>query len=129
MKKVTGIGGIFFKSGDPAAIKQWYTKNLGFSTDAYGHMFQSRDLDNADQITHLQWSPFEEETDYFAPSSQPFMINYRVADLESLKKELEAEGVEIIDEIATYEYGKFLHIMDPEGNKIELWEPVDEGFG
>lgn len=129
MKKVTGIGGVFFKCQDPESTKKWYSQHLGFETDAYGQLFQSRDFDNPDRVTHLQWSPFTANTDYFNPSNQPFMINYRVNDLEALKKELESADVEIVDDIASYEYGKFLHIMDPEGNKIELWEPVDGGFG
>ena len=127
MKKVTGIGGIFFKTQDPAGLKKWYSQNLGFETDDYGHMFKSRDFDDPDETTFLQWSPFKEDTDYFGPSSKPYMINYRVADLEALKKELETAGVEIVDDIESYEYGKFLHIMDPEGNKIELWEPPAGG--
>lgn len=127
MKKVTGIGGIFFKTQDPTGLKKWYSEHLGFETDDYGHMFKSRDFENPDEPTLLQWSPFKENTDYFGPSTKPYMINYRVADLEALKKELESSGVEVVDEIAEYEYGKFLHIMDPEGNKIELWEPPAGG--
>ena len=121
MKKVTGIGGIFFKTQDPAGLKKWYSQNLGFETDDYGHMFKSRDFDDPDEITFLQWSLFKEDTDYFGPSANPYMINYRVADLEVLKKELETAGVEIVDDIASYEYDKFLHIMYSEGNMIELW--------
>lgn len=127
MKKVTGIGGIFFKTKDPSKLKKWYTENLGFETDDYGHMFKSRDFENPDESSFLQWSPFKDDTDYFGPSAKPYMINYRVHDLEALKEALEAAKVEIVDEIASYEYGKFLHIMDPEGNKIELWEPPAGG--
>jgi predicted enzyme related to lactoylglutathione lyase len=128
MKKVTGIGGIFFKTSDPEKIKEWYHKNLGLVVDAYGSPFEFRNADDPNQINYLQWSPFKKDTSYFEPSKKEFMINYRVADLEALVKELKADGVTVCDEIETYEYGKFVHIMDPDGNKIELWEPVDEVF-
>lgn len=128
MKKVTGIGGIFFKAADPAAIKDWYHKNLGLVVDAYGSPFEFRNANNPEQINYLQWSPFDKDTTYFKPSSKEFMINYRVADIEALVEELKKAGVTICDEIETYDYGKFVHIMDPEGNKIELWEPVDQVF-
>ena len=127
-KKVIGIGGIFFKSKDPQKIKDWYEKNLGLKMNEYGAMFEFRSTDEPDKNGYLQWSLFKEDTKYFHPSKKEFMVNYRVADLESLLEELEAAGVEIVDTIETYEYGKFLHIMDPEGNKIELWEPVDSVF-
>lgn len=126
--KVTGIGGIFFKCKQPQQTKDWYTKNLGLKTDEYGALFEFRNMDKPDQKNYLQWSPFEENTTYFSPSEKEFMINYRVGDLEALQKELKAAGVIILDKIETYEYGKFLHILDPDGNKIELWEPVDEVF-
>jgi len=128
MKKVTGIGGIFFKSSDPGKIKDWYHKNLGLVIDAHGSPFEFRNVDDPEQINYLQWSPFKMDTDYFEPSKKEFMINYRVADLERLVAELQKEGVTICDEIETYDYGKFVHIMDPDGNKIELWEPVDQIF-
>ncbi len=127
-KKVIGIGGIFFKAKDPQKIKVWYEKHLGMKMNEYGAMFEFRSTDEPDKKGYLQWSPFKEDTKYFQPSEKEFMVNYRVADLESLLDELKAEGVEIVDTIETYEYGKFVHIMDPEGNKIELWEPVDSVF-
>ncbi len=123
--KVTGIGGIFFKSKDPSAIKEWYGKNLGLSIDLYGSVFEFRNANNPDEINYLRWSPFESKTDYFDPSSKEFMINYRVQNLEGLLRILQSNGVKIIGEIQKYEYGKFAYIMDPDGNKIELWEPVD----
>jgi len=126
-KKVTGVGGIFFKSKDPKAAKDWYQKHLGFKTDEYGALFEFIQADTKTK-GYLQWSPFNDHTDYFEPSTKDFMINFRVADIETLVKELKAQGVQVLDDIATYEYGKFVHIMDPEGNKIELWEPVDEVF-
>lgn len=125
--RVTGIGGIFFKSGNPQKVKDWYSKNLGLKTDEYGSLFEFRNTDN-NQKNYLQWSPFDSQTSYFSPSEKDFMINYRVGDLEKLVTELKANGVRILDEIETYEYGKFVHIMDLEGNKIELWEPVDKIF-
>lgn len=127
-KKVTGIGGIFFKSPDTAAIKSWYQTHLGIKMDQYGAGFVARQYDSPEKSAYLQWSPFAQDTDYFSPSKKGFMINYRVADIESLVKELKAAGVTICDEITTYDYGKFVHILDPDGNKLELWEPVDAVF-
>lgn len=125
MKKVTGIGGIFFKSKDPDTIKKWYQDHLGLPVNPYGASFEWRqEVDPSKKGTTI-WSPFKESTQYFDPSEKPFMINYRVDNLEALVEELKKEGVTILDEIATYDYGKFIHILDPEGNKIELWEPVD----
>jgi len=127
-KKVTGIGGIFFKTKDPEILKAWYQKNLGLVTNEYGSVFEFRSTDEPDYKGYLVWSPFTEDTKYFDPSTKEFMINYRVENLEDLLEELRKEGVEIIGEIEKYEYGKFAHIVDPEGNKIELWEPVDSVF-
>jgi len=128
LKKVTGIGGIFFKSNDPKHIKKWYHQNLGLTIDAYGSPFEFRNANNPDEVNYLQWSPFEKDTKYFEPSKKEFMINYRVDNLEPLVAQLKKNGVTILDEIETFDYGKFVHIMDPEGNKIELWEPVDQVF-
>uniref|UniRef100_UPI00404A3CA3 VOC family protein n=1 Tax=Fulvivirga sp. TaxID=1931237 RepID=UPI00404A3CA3 len=127
-KKVTGIGGIFFKAEDPAKMKEWYSKNLGLLTNEYGSLFEFRDSDNPDSKGYLQWSPFDAKTKYFEPSQKEFMINYRVENLEGLVADFKRNGVTVLDEIETYEYGKFVHIMDPEGNKIELWEPIDSVF-
>ena len=127
-KKVIGVGGIFFKCKDPDQVKSWYRDNLGFNTDQYGTLFEFRNADNPEEKNYLQWSPFKDDTTYFEPSQKEFMINFRVADLESLVEQLRKDGVQILDEIETYDYGKFVHIMDLEGNKIELWEPVDEVF-
>ncbi len=128
MGKVTGIGGIFFKAEDPTKLKNWYTENLGFATDQYGHMFKSRQAEDPDKAAYLQWSVFSSDSEEMKPSEKSYMINYRVEGIEDLVKELKASGVQVLDEIASYEYGKFVHIMDPEGNKIELWEPVDAAF-
>lgn len=124
--KVTGIGGIFFYSENPQVTKEWYIKNLGLEINEWGSSsFESRDINNPDEINSLQWSPFKKGDEYFSPSKKEFMINYRVQNIEGLLTKLKENGVTILDSIATYDYGKFVHIMDTEGNKIELWEPVD----
>jgi predicted enzyme related to lactoylglutathione lyase len=129
MKKVTGIGGIFFKCKDPDKLKDWYRTHLGLNTDKYGTVFEWRQAEDSTKRGFTQWSPFNEKTKYFDPSSKDFMINYRVENLEALVELLKEEGVIIIDKIETYDYGKFVHILDIEGNKIELWEAYDNEFG
>ncbi|QNN41132.1 VOC family protein [Pedobacter roseus] len=122
--KVTGIGGIFFFSDHPKETKDWYAKNLGIEINAWGSVsFDSRNINNPEEVESLQWSPFKKGDEYFSPSKKEFMINYRVQNLEALLEKLKENGVTILDEIATYDFGKFIHIMDAEGNKIELWEP------
>lgn len=125
-KRVTGIGGIFFKTKDPDKTKEWYKTHLGLNTDDYGCTFWWKD-ENGNKCS-TQWSPFKENTEYFAPSKKEFMINYRVENLEELLRILKEEGVTIVGEMQTYDYGKFGWILDPDGNKIELWEPVDSAF-
>lgn len=114
MKKVTGIGGIFFKCKGPEKIKEWYQAHLGLNTDKYGTNFEWRQADDSTKKGFTQWSPFAEKTKYFEPSAKDFMINYRIENIESLMEELKKEGVQITDSIETYEYGKFVHILDPE---------------
>ncbi|MBL7849846.1 MAG: VOC family protein [Cyclobacteriaceae bacterium] len=130
MKRVTGIGGIFFKAEDPGKIKEWYAKHLGFNVDEYGSSFLWKELDAPDSSTPARtvWSPFPKDTTYFDPSDRPYMFNYRVENLLELVKILKEEGVTVVGKIEIYPYGKFAWIMDPEGNKIELWEPVDSGL-
>lgn len=128
MKKVTGIGGVFFTCKDPEAMKQWYGQHLGLQTDKYGTSFEWRQADEGTKKGFTQWTPFNEHTTHFDPSHKGFMINYRVENLEALLEELIKEGVTIIDAMESYEYGKFVHILDPEGNKIELWEPNDAEY-
>ena len=123
MKKVTGIGGIFFKCKDAAKLNEWYKTHLGFDTSPYGTTFEWPQSTDSTEKGSTQWSPFAESTTYFAPSTKDFMINYRVENLEALVLQLKVEGVTILDEIENSEYGKFIHIMDIEGNKLELWEP------
>jgi|SRR5690606_22878041 len=125
MKRVTGIGGIFFKCKDPKKIMEWYQNHLGLNTNPYGATFDWYEGHDPNKKAQTQWSPFAENTKYFDPSAKEFMINYRVENLEELVEELKKEGVTIVDEMETYDYGKFIHILDPEGNKIELWEPID----
>src|SRR5436190_20033734 len=128
MKKVTGIGGIFFKCKDPKAINEWYKTHLGFDTTPYGTSFEWRPIDSAsDGIKKglTQWTPFAENTKYFEPSAKDFMINYRVENIEALVEQLKKEGVTVVDKIEDSEYGKFVHIIDVEGNKVELWEPKE----
>jgi predicted enzyme related to lactoylglutathione lyase len=121
--KVTGIGGVFFFSDNPEKTRAWYAEHLGFDVNEWGSSFEFRDVNKPDEISYLQWSPFKQGSDYFAPSKKEFMINYRVQNIELLVENLKKNGVTVLDEIQAYEYGKFVHIMDGEGNKIELWEP------
>jgi predicted enzyme related to lactoylglutathione lyase len=121
--KVTGIGGIFFFSDNPHETREWYAKNLGFEVNEWGATFESRKSNKPDEIESLQWSLFKKGDEYFSPSKKDFMINYRVQHIEELVKKLKENGVTVLDSITTYDYGKFVHIMDGEGNKIELWEP------
>jgi predicted enzyme related to lactoylglutathione lyase len=124
--RVTGIGGLFFKTEDPKKTRDWYRKHLGFNTDDWGCTFKWKDNDGNNATT--QWSPFKDDTSYFEPSKKEFMFNYRVENLVELLKVLEKEGVTIVGEIEEYEYGKFGWILDNDGNKIELWEPKDDAF-
>ncbi len=126
--RVTGIGGIFFFSHDPGETKNWYSKNLGLETNEWGASFEFRNANRPKEINYLQWSPFKTGNKYFSPSKKDFMINYRVQNIEGLVKKLKQNGVTVLDTIEAFEYGKFVHIMDDEGNKIELWEPVDSVF-
>jgi predicted enzyme related to lactoylglutathione lyase len=128
MKKVTGIGGVFFKCKDPEKVKEWYSKHLGLKMDQYGTSFEWRQGDDPGKYGLTQWSAFSDSTKYFDPSVKEFMINYIVHDLESLVIELKRDGVMFVDSIESFDYGKFVHIIDNEGNKIELWEPVDAEY-
>lgn len=125
-KRVTGIGGIFFKSEDPDHLKSWYKERLGVPTDQYGWTFTWRKDDAPEERGMTQWSPFKSDSEYFEPSKKQFMFNFRVDDLHALLAALKEEGVTVIDKVEEYSYGKFGWIVDPEGNKIELWEPIDK---
>jgi predicted enzyme related to lactoylglutathione lyase len=122
--RVTGVGGIFFFSDNPKDTREWYAKNLGLDVNDWGCTFESRNVNKPEEVTQLQWTPFKSGSDYFAPSKKEFMINYRVQNIEGLVTKLKENGVTILDEIATYDYGKFIHILDADGNKVELWEPA-----
>ena len=124
--RVTGIGGVFFKSKNPKELVAWYGKHLGLKTDAYGSTFLWKD-ENGHECT-TQWSPFTDDTTYFDPSEKQFMQNFRVHNLEQLLKKLAEEDVIIVGEPQFCEYGKFAWILDLEGNKIELWEPIHSAF-
>jgi catechol 2,3-dioxygenase-like lactoylglutathione lyase family enzyme len=123
-KRVTGIGGIFFKARDPEALGAWYKERLGFPVQPDGSViFEWRDKDQPEEIGMTVWSPFKQDTKYFEPSTAPFMLNLRVDDLDAVLAALAAEGVTIDPKREEYDYGRFAWIMDPEGNRIELWEP------
>ncbi|MFD1293084.1 VOC family protein [Lutibacter holmesii] len=126
LKRVTGIGGLFFKTNNPTKLKDWYKAHLGFNTDDYGATFWWKDKNGNNAST--QWSPFKSESDYFSPSKKEYMFNYRVDNLVNLLHALKKENVTIVGEMETYDYGKFAWILDPDGNKIELWEPIDAAF-
>jgi len=133
MKRVTGIGGVFFKSRDPEALKQWYVRHLGFPLSDDGGVTFSWDPNDGKKGATV-WAPFPRDTDYFKPSETPFadevsgntcqfMINYRVENLDALLAQLRTEGVTVEARVEDYDYGRFGWIMDPEGNRIELWQP------
>jgi len=125
-KRVTGVGGFFFKTKDPNKVKNWYNKHLGLDTDQYGCTFWWKDKEGNDCST--QWSPMNNDTTYFEPSQSTFMMNFRVENLVELLEALKEEGVTVVGDIQVFEYGKFGWILDPDGNKIELWEPIDKAF-
>ena len=128
LKKATAIGGIFFKCKDPKKVREWYQAHLGLNTNQYGAVFEWRQGADTTKKGFTQWSPFSEKTKYFEPSTKEFMINYRVENLEALIDQLKKDSVTILDKVETVEYGRFLHILDIEGNKVELWEPNDIEF-
>lgn len=122
-KRVIGIGGIFFKSEDTAALRDWYDKHLGIKSESWGAVFEWRRKDNPDELTSTAWSLFKKDTTYLEPGKKDFMVNYQVENLQLLMVALKEEGVTIVGDIEESEFGKFGWILDPEGNKIELWEP------
>ena len=123
--RVTGIGGVFFKCKDPEKVREWYQMHLGLKTDPYGTNFEWRHSLDSEKKGFTQWAPFTEDTDYFDPSTKTFMVNYRVENLGQLVDQLKKDGVAVLGEVQHFDYGKFVHIMDVEGNKVELWEPND----
>ena len=126
MKRVTGIGGVFFKAKHPEALGAWYKNHLGIDVQAWGGAaFEWRTPDNPGGAGTTIWSLFPADTEHFAPSAASFMVNYRVADLHALLAVLRSEGVRVEDEVHESEHGKFGWVMDPEGNRVELWQPPD----
>src|SRR5438067_469730 len=124
MKRVTGIGGIFFKASDPKKLAEWYNRHLQLPTEQWGGaVFKWREHEDPAREAYTVWSPFEPDTEYFEPSKKPFMINFRVENLDAVLEQLRAEGVTVDEKREQSELGKFGWIMDPEGNRIELWEP------
>ncbi len=123
MKRVIGLGGIFFKCKDNESVKEWYSKHLGIPVEPWGAVFPWRRHDKPSEETYSAWSPFKNDTTYFAPSKHDYMINYQVENLHELLETLKVEGVEVINKTEDSEFGKFGWIIDPEGRKIELWEP------
>jgi predicted enzyme related to lactoylglutathione lyase len=126
-KRVTGIGGVFFKSKDPAAVRQWYATHLGFQIDEWGTNFEWRQADDGKKKGFTQWGPFRQDAKKIGPAKD-FMMNYRVENLEWLLGQLKKEGVTVLGEIQVEDYGKFATILDLEGNRVELWEPYDEKY-
>ena len=126
MKRVTGIGGIFFKAKDPVALCAWYKKHLGIDVQEWGGaVFTWADESGKPVNGTTIWSVSAADGNYFAPSSSSFMINYRVADLAGVLQALRNEGCNVLDKTDDSEYGKFGWVMDPEGNKVELWQPPE----
>jgi predicted enzyme related to lactoylglutathione lyase len=124
MKRVIGIGGIFIKAKDPVALREWYRLHLGIEAEGWGGMaFSWKSEDNPEGVGTTVWSVFDEKSEYFAPSSSPFMVNYRVANLHELIAALRAEGCVVDPKVDESEFGKFGWVMDPEDNRVELWEP------
>jgi predicted enzyme related to lactoylglutathione lyase len=125
VKRVTGIGGIFMKAENPGRLYDWYEKHLGIVREPHGAgaMLHWREDENPERRGATIWALFEKNSQYFEPSRAPFMVNYRVDDLDALLEALRAEGVEIDPKREDHDYGRFAWITDPEGNKIELWEP------
>lgn len=124
MERVTGIGGIFFKSKDPKALTQWYKDHLGVQADEHGYVaFSWRESNDPKREGLTVWSPFTETTEYFGASTRPFMVNFRVDDLDRMLAQLRAAGAEVDDHIEDGDFGRFGWVMDPDGTRIELWEP------
>jgi predicted enzyme related to lactoylglutathione lyase len=128
LRHVSGLGGVFLKSPDPEKMMEWYSKQFGLFFSYSSHTFQWKDLNDKNHTGHTVLSFFPDDTNYFTPSTKNYMLNLRVSNLNALLKELRLSGVQVIDKTEEFEYGKFGWILDPEDNKIELWEPVDEKF-
>ena len=126
--KVIEVGGIFFKAKKPSRLRKWYKDHLSFNLNPYGSSFEFRNANSPEKVQYFLWSVFKNDTDYFSPSTKEFMVNFRVENIEKTVAYLRKIGTKIIDEVTTYPYGKFVHILDPEGNAIELWEANDDFY-
>lgn len=125
MERITGIGGVFFKAKDPAGLTAWYRDHLGMCPENEHTDFEWRQKDQPEQLGRTVWSLFNADTDYFGAGSKPFMINYRVANLDRMLEQLRASGI-VIEKVEDYDYGRFAWLTDPEGNRLELWEPKQD---
>jgi predicted enzyme related to lactoylglutathione lyase len=124
VKRVTGIGGIFIKSPDPQRLREWYRRHLGIEFEDWGgYAFRWKHEGNPEGAGTTVWSIFDAASNYFAPSTSQVMVNYRVADVKALVAALREEGCQVMDKVDESEFGKFGWVVDPDGNKIELWEP------
>lgn len=126
---ITGLGGVFIKSNDPEKTYNWYSENFGLKTNQYGKTFTWREYEKPDEMGSTQFSIFKNESGYFGNPEQKVMLNFRVKNLELLMQQLEQKGIKAVKPLEAHEYGKFCWVEDPEGNRIELWEPVDEALG
>lgn len=126
--RVTGIGGVFFRSTDPQATRDWYGEHLGLGIEDYGSNFRWRSHNDPEREGFTLWSPFDDATDYFGSSEQQAMINYRVDDLDAILRRLRAAGVQIVGEMEVQPFGRFQHIVDGDGRRVELWEPIDSEY-
>jgi predicted enzyme related to lactoylglutathione lyase len=127
--KITGIGGIFITSSNPDQLKEWYRDKLGLPCDKWGYVFKWRDIESPYHKSYTQWSVMNRGTNYFDPAKQEFMVNYRIQNLDDYLARLQEKGAIQVGEIENYDYGRFAWILDGDGQKIELWEPVDKEFG
>ena len=126
--RARAIGGVFFRSANPEETRNWYARHLGLAIDAYGTNFAWRHKDESDKAGYSQWSPFEADTDYFGDREQQFMINYRVENLDLLLEQFRKDGVEIVGDMQVEAFGRFVHIIDNDGRRVELWEPIDAEY-
>ena len=124
MERVTGIGGIFFKSRDPGRLQEWYRSHLGVEANEGSAVFAWRYHDDPERVGNTVWAPFDAATDYFGPDGAAFMVNYRVANLDRMLAQLREAGVAVDPRIEEHEFGRFAWATDPDGNRFELWEPI-----
>ncbi|MGE0568150.1 MAG: VOC family protein [Bacteroidia bacterium] len=123
--RITGIGGIFYETENPFKTREWYNKHLNLSIDEWGAVFEFRNANNKEQINYLRWGPAQKGAGDFYPTKSNLMINYRVNNIEGMIRNLRSAGVIFVDNIQEFDYGKFIHFIDLDSNKVELWEPND----